>query len=291
MKDVIEEFEAPAGADRLLGALVRPLQAAHPDPGKGGQSRQGQGQARQDEHRRASGDPGPDGHPVDPGGDRLRQRPAGRRLHGRAAGEPGHRLPRAADQGQGRRRGEGSAEGGRRGAGRRATPPARPTSMPSSWPRTPPTSRRSPVSRAAYVATGAIEQAKQTLAMVPEAKRNDAAVAAARAALELAEQAKSVGPVAELEQKVAANPLDHQARFDLAVALNAKGKRAGGGRSADRDRQARPQMERRRRAQAARAVLRGLGPDRRGDRRRPQAAVVDPVRVRLTSRPASAPEV
>jgi len=31
--------------------------------------------------------------------------------------------------------------------------------------------------------------------------------------------------VAELEQKVAANPLDHQARFDLATALNAAGKR------------------------------------------------------------------
>jgi putative thioredoxin len=76
-----------------------------------------------------------------------------------------------------------------------------------------------------YVLTGAIEQAKQTLALVPEAKRNDAAVAAARAALELAEQAKSVGPLAELEQKVAANPLDHQARFDLAVALNSKGRR------------------------------------------------------------------
>jgi putative thioredoxin len=77
-----------------------------------------------------------------------------------------------------------------------------------------------------YVRTGAIEQAKQTLALVPEAKRNDAAVAAARAALDLAEQAKAVGPLAELEKKVAANPLDHQARFDLAVALNSKGRRA-----------------------------------------------------------------
>jgi putative thioredoxin len=77
-----------------------------------------------------------------------------------------------------------------------------------------------------YVATGAIEQAKQTLAMVPEGKRNDAAVVAARAALDLAEQAKSVGPIAELERKVAADPLDHQARFDLAVALNAKGRRS-----------------------------------------------------------------
>ncbi len=76
-----------------------------------------------------------------------------------------------------------------------------------------------------YVETGAIEQAKQTLAMVPEAKRNDTAVAAARAALELVEQAKTLGPIAELEQKVAANPLDHQARFDLALALNSKGNR------------------------------------------------------------------
>jgi putative thioredoxin len=77
-----------------------------------------------------------------------------------------------------------------------------------------------------YVATGAIEQAKQTLAMVPESKRNDAAVKAVQAAIDLAEQAKAVGPVTELEQKVAANPLDHQARFDLATALNASGKRA-----------------------------------------------------------------
>ena len=77
-----------------------------------------------------------------------------------------------------------------------------------------------------YVRTGAIEQAKQTLALVPEAKRNDTAVAAARAALEVAEQATTLGPVAELEQKVSANAADHQARYDLALALNAKGRRS-----------------------------------------------------------------
>src|SRR6185295_9826664 len=77
----------------------------------------------------------------------------------------------------------------------------------------------------AQVAGGALDQAKETLARVPEAKASDPAVAAARSALDVAEQAKSVGPVGELEQKVAANPLDHQARFDLAVALNAAGKR------------------------------------------------------------------
>ena len=76
-----------------------------------------------------------------------------------------------------------------------------------------------------YVKTGALDQARQTLAMVPASKANEAAVVAARAALDLAEQAKTVGPLAELEQKVAANPLDHQARFDLALALNAKGRR------------------------------------------------------------------
>ncbi|HKC34361.1 MAG TPA: tetratricopeptide repeat protein, partial [Xanthobacteraceae bacterium] len=70
-----------------------------------------------------------------------------------------------------------------------------------------------------------IDKAKQTLAMVPEPKRNDPAVAAVRSAMELAEQAAALGPVTELEQKVAANPLDHQARFDLALALNSKGQR------------------------------------------------------------------
>jgi putative thioredoxin len=77
-----------------------------------------------------------------------------------------------------------------------------------------------------YVITGAIEQAKQTLALVPESKRADAAVKAVQASIDLAEQANALGPVTELEQKVAANPLDHQARFDLATALNAQGRRA-----------------------------------------------------------------
>jgi putative thioredoxin len=76
-----------------------------------------------------------------------------------------------------------------------------------------------------HVLGGALEEAKAALAMVPEAKRNDAAVAAARAAIELAEQAQAVGPLDDLERKVAANPLDHQARLDLAVALAGQGRR------------------------------------------------------------------
>jgi putative thioredoxin len=76
-----------------------------------------------------------------------------------------------------------------------------------------------------YMETGAIDQAKETLAVVPEAKRTDAAVKAVQAIIDLAEQAQALGPVTELEQRVAADPLDHQARFDLAIALNANGDR------------------------------------------------------------------
>lgn len=78
----------------------------------------------------------------------------------------------------------------------------------------------------AYLAGGQVDQAKEVLASIPEAKQNDPAIGAARAAIELAEQAKSVGPIAELENKVAANAADHQARFDLAVALNAANRRS-----------------------------------------------------------------
>ena len=74
--------------------------------------------------------------------------------------------------------------------------------------------------------TGAVDQARATLATIPEARREDAAVKAVQAMIDLADQASSLGPIAELEQKVAADPRDHQARFDLATALNAAGKRA-----------------------------------------------------------------
>ena len=47
-----------------------------------------------------------------------------------------------------------------------------------------------------------------------------------------------------LGKRLAANPDDHQARFDLAVALNAKGERDRRRRRADRDHQAGSQVER-----------------------------------------------
>jgi putative thioredoxin len=70
-----------------------------------------------------------------------------------------------------------------------------------------------------------LEGAKRFLAMAPTAKENDPAIAGARAAIELAEQAASLGDTGEFERRLAANPLDHQARFDLALALNARGRR------------------------------------------------------------------
>ena len=81
-----------------------------------------------------------------------------------------------------------------------------------------------------HVAAGKLAEAKALLETAPApapGKEHDPAIAAAQAALSLAEQASTVGELAPLEQAVAANPTDYQARFDLAVALSAKGDRAG----------------------------------------------------------------
>jgi putative thioredoxin len=75
------------------------------------------------------------------------------------------------------------------------------------------------------VRTGELERARQTLALVPPGKENDTAIAGARAALELAEQAAELGDVNDLLRRTETNPDDHQARFDLAIALNAHGRR------------------------------------------------------------------
>jgi putative thioredoxin len=80
-----------------------------------------------------------------------------------------------------------------------------------------------------HVAAGRLDEAKALLETAPAAPagKEQEPVAAAWAALRLAEQASNVGELAPLEQAVAANPNDHQARFDLAVALSANGDRAG----------------------------------------------------------------
>jgi putative thioredoxin len=78
-----------------------------------------------------------------------------------------------------------------------------------------------------YISTGDLTRAEQTLALVPPAKAESAPVASARAALELAKKAGETGDVETLRAKVGADPSDPQARFDLALALNANGDRQG----------------------------------------------------------------
>lgn len=79
-----------------------------------------------------------------------------------------------------------------------------------------------------YLSAGEIERAKQTLGMATAEAANDPAVVSAVAAVELAE--KAAGAIAEkgrLEAAIAANANDHQARFDLALALTAMNDKAG----------------------------------------------------------------
>ncbi len=80
-----------------------------------------------------------------------------------------------------------------------------------------------------YIATGDLVRAEQTLGLVPPSKANAAPVASARAALELARKgaASSDADLDKLAGAVEQNPADLQARFDLALALNAKGDRDG----------------------------------------------------------------
>lgn len=75
------------------------------------------------------------------------------------------------------------------------------------------------------IASGDLDQAKATLALVPPAKGSDPEVVSAKAALELAATPVDHGEIANLTRAIEANPDDHQSRLDLAVALNAAGKK------------------------------------------------------------------
>ncbi|GAB1361472.1 hypothetical protein MASR1M32_07080 [Rhodobacter sp.] len=88
-----------------------------------------------------------------------------------------------------------------------------------------------PANAAAYgglartrIAAGDLDQAEAFLAAAPAELAKAKEVEAARAQLDLARQAANAGPEAELRAAVEADPQNHQARFDLAVALNAAGK-------------------------------------------------------------------
>ncbi|MBO9430994.1 thioredoxin [Sulfitobacter sp. R18_1] len=72
-----------------------------------------------------------------------------------------------------------------------------------------------------HIAMGALDQAEALLNGAPIEISKAPELEAAHAQLQLAHQAADAGPVAELTEKVEANPDDHQARFDLAQALYA----------------------------------------------------------------------
>ena len=77
----------------------------------------------------------------------------------------------------------------------------------------------------AQIELGDLNGAKAVLDSLPEDRRDDDRIKAARAALELAETPVDEGELAELKKKVAADPDDFEARLKLAELLNAKGRR------------------------------------------------------------------
>jgi len=79
----------------------------------------------------------------------------------------------------------------------------------------------------ALVALGQIDEAEALLAALPADVAKDQIVERARAAIDLARHAKPVADLSGIEAKVAADPDDHAARFELANGLMANGDRDG----------------------------------------------------------------
>jgi putative thioredoxin len=78
-----------------------------------------------------------------------------------------------------------------------------------------------------YLKSGDLERARNTLQLVRPDGAADEAIRAVEAELKLREQAADVGDTAGLRARIEADPNDHQARYDLALALDAKGDREG----------------------------------------------------------------
>jgi putative thioredoxin len=79
----------------------------------------------------------------------------------------------------------------------------------------------------ALIAGGRSAEARALLDAVPESSAADQAIARARSALALAEVAAPDTDTGELERRIAADPDDHEARYELAGALMAAGDRDG----------------------------------------------------------------
>ena len=79
----------------------------------------------------------------------------------------------------------------------------------------------------AYLALDDLEKARAILANVPEKLLGDPAIKAATAELELKEASADTGEAATLRAAVDADPTNHQARLDLALALTGGGDTEG----------------------------------------------------------------
>jgi putative thioredoxin len=77
-----------------------------------------------------------------------------------------------------------------------------------------------------YLKSGDLDRAEQTLGLVAPDKREAGPVASVRAALDLARLSAKAGDVGKLQAKVNAEPANHQARIDYALALTAGNKKA-----------------------------------------------------------------
>ncbi len=75
----------------------------------------------------------------------------------------------------------------------------------------------------AHIAAGDTAAAASTLLQVPAPAATSPKVEAARAQLQLAQQAETAGPLGDLQARVQADPADQQARLDYAQALHAAG--------------------------------------------------------------------
>ena len=202
------------------------MQAVDAGARKGGPCRWRERETREDEHRRSPEYPRSTRHPVDSGGHCLQERPAGGWVHGRIPesqirefieriGGKGGSQPEAADALK------AAAEA--REAGDAHTAAEIYSAIVQEAPDN--------VDAIAALADLLFEQgdadgAEEVLAGAPEDKKEAQPLAAVRAKIALARQAARLGNPDELERRLKANPKDHQARFDLAMILNAQGRRA-----------------------------------------------------------------
>ncbi len=128
----------------------------------------------------------------------------------------------------------------------------------------------------ALIAAGRNDEAKALIDGLPEKIAADPALAQAKSALAVSELAPAAGETAQFEARIAADPDDHEARYELAAALMTAGDRDGAAdqllESIRRDREWNEGAARKRLLQFIEAV--GLEDRWAGDQRRKLSAIL-----------------